>query len=145
MFCGLRECSARHSDVDENARMPDWEDERFDALEREHGYVRARLRLTATESGGKKRSIRSGYRPQWDLGFRTEDGEIAYCDAQVRLLSIETLAPGAEAEVRLHPFFPEYWHDVAAGDVLSLYEGNRRLGEAHVIEVVPPATTQVVR
>jgi hypothetical protein len=62
------------------------DDERFDALERERGYVRAWLRLTPTEAGGKRRPIRSGYRPQWDLGYRTAEGEIAYCDAEVRLV-----------------------------------------------------------
>jgi translation elongation factor EF-Tu-like GTPase len=109
---------------------------RFEALERERGYVHARLRLERTEAGGRNTPIASGYRPQWDLGLRNDDGAIAYCDAQVRLIGVETLAPGEEADVRLHPALPEYWVSIASGAVLSLYEGNRKLGEAHVVDVV---------
>jgi hypothetical protein len=114
------------------------EERRFDEIERRVGYVRARLRLLPTEQGGRRTAILSGYRPQWDLGYRTDEGEIAYCDAQVRLEDVASLAPGDEGTVRLHPFFPEYWRDVEPGVVLALYEGNRRLGEARVLEVARP-------
>ena len=121
--------------------MSEWDDERFDALERERGYVRAWLRLTATEVGGRRTPIASGYRPQWDLGYRTDDGEISYFDAQVRLVGVRSLAPGGEAEVRLHPLSAEYWDVVRVGSVPPLYEVSRRLGEARVVEIVAPERT----
>jgi hypothetical protein len=121
--------------------MTGGDNERFDALEQQRGYIQASLRLLPTEAEGRASPIRSGYRPQWDLGHRTDDGKIAYCDAQVRLIGVEILAPGGNAEVHLHPFFPEHWEHVEAGAVLPLYEGNRRLGEARVIEMVLPERT----
>jgi hypothetical protein len=96
------------------------------------------LTLLTTENGGRKVPVASGYRPQWDLGHRTEDGRIAFSDAEVWLQDELILNPGGIAVVRLHPFFPEYWQDVHEGSVLGLYEGDRRLGEARVLEVVAP-------
>lgn len=45
------------------------------------------------------------------------------------------------AIVRLHPLVPELWHGVAQGMDLGLREGHRKLGDAHVLEVIPPADT----
>lgn len=115
------------------------EEEQVATREREHGYVRAELTLLATEEGGRKGPFASGYRPQWDLGDRTEDGAIAFSDAEVWLEDELALSPGCTAVVRLHPFFPEFWSGVREGSLLGLYEGNRRLGEARVVEVVAPS------
>jgi hypothetical protein len=112
-------------------------DERAAELERISGYVRAKLRLLGTEEGGRKHPFVSGYRPQWDLGHCTEDGRVAFNDAEVWLEDELKLDPGSTAVVRLHPFFPEHWDVVGEGSVLGLYEGHRKLGEASVLEVVP--------
>jgi hypothetical protein len=114
------------------------EGERVAERERQHGYVRAGLTLLPTDEGGRKGPFASGYRPQWDLGDRTEDGAIVFSDAEVWLEDELTLSPGDAAVVRLHPSFPEFWRGVCEGSLLGLYEGNRRLGDAHVLEVVAP-------
>jgi hypothetical protein len=115
------------------------EDEKgYDATERAHGYVRARLVLFPTEDGGRRSPIYSGYRPQWDLGHRTEAGERFHCDARVRLEQVEKLEPGAVGYVRLHPLSTDLRGRVGSGSVLGMYEGSRQLGEAHVLEVVRP-------
>jgi hypothetical protein len=114
------------------------EDELVAEREQTRGYVRAELSLRATDDGGRKGPIASGYRPQWDLGDRTEDGGIVYSDAEVWLETELMLSPGCTTIIRLHPFFPEYWERVQAGATLGLYEGNRLLGEARILEVVHP-------
>jgi len=136
MSVRIIETDERAPDLNSEAHVGWGEEERAAEYERKHGFVRARLALLATEEGGRMRPILSGYRPQWDLGHRTETGAIAYSDAEVWIEGMGTLEPGAERMVRLHPFFPEYWRDVAPGAVLDMYEGNRRLGQAHVVEVV---------
>jgi hypothetical protein len=145
---GLRPASAHRFRIieshDREDREPDvswgWE-ERAEERERIRGYIRASLVMLSTERGGRKTPFASGYRPQWDLGTRTEDGRISTHDAEVWLEDALTLDPGDAAVIRLHPFFPEFWEDVGPGSVISLYEGNRKLGEARVIEVVPAAET----
>jgi hypothetical protein len=114
------------------------EDERVAERGRQHGYVRATLTLLPTDEDGRRGPIASGYRPQWDLGDRTEDGAILFSDAEVWLEDELTLSPGGTAVVRLHPFFPEHWRGIREGSLLGLYEGNRRLGEARVLEVIAP-------
>jgi hypothetical protein len=114
------------------------EDEMIAERERTRGYIRAELALRTTEDGGRRGPFASGYRPQWDLGDRTPDGRILYSDAELWLETEAMLSPGCTAIVRLHPFFPEYWGGVREGATLGMYEGNRLLGEARVLEVVPP-------
>ena len=126
------------SDPDQAPFVGWGEDERVAEHERRRGYVRVSLTLLTTEQGGRKGPFASGYRPQWDLGHRDEDGRIVFSDAEVWLENEVMLHPGGTAVVRLHPFFPEYWHGVREGSVLGLYEGARRLGEARVLEFVPP-------
>lgn len=81
------------------------EDERVAERERLHGYVRATLTLARTEDGGRKGPFASGYRPQWDLGHRTEDGSIAFSDAEVWLEDGLMLSPGGTAPfASIRPF-----------------------------------------
>jgi hypothetical protein len=112
------------------------EDDRVAERERLRGYVRATLTLLRTEDGGREGPFASGYRPQWDLGHRTEDGTVLFSDAEVWLEDGLMLNPGATGIVHMHPFFPEYWENVREGSVLGLYEGNRHLGNARVLEVI---------
>lgn len=67
------------------------------------GYIRARLRLLATEQGGREAPIFSGYRSCW--GFPPElHGDMH--DAPLLIEGQEVLAPGEVAIVRFHPTFP---------------------------------------
>jgi hypothetical protein len=135
----LKGLSVRVIEASNGEEQVDWGlEERAAERERVHGYVRASLSLLTTDQGGRRGPFASGYRPQWDLGQRTEDGHILFSDAEVWLEDELMLPPGAAAVVRLHPFFPEFWEDVRPGAVLGLYEGNTRLGEAEVLEVVRP-------
>ena len=136
--------SVRFIETDDREPHIDWGlEERAAEFERTHGYVRATLRLLPTDEGGRSGPFVSGYRPQWDLGHRSEDGRIAFCDAEVWLDGQLKLDPGGTAVVRLHPLSPELWHDLGEGSALGLYEGSRKLGEAGVLEVVPPAAASV--
>ena len=131
--------SVRIIEATNGEEQVDWGlEERAAEHERANGYVRASLSLLATEDGGRKGPFASGYRPQWDVGLR-EDGRILFSDAEVQLENDLKLEPGDTTVVRLHPFFPEFWRDVREGSMLGLYEGNRKLGEARVLELIPPS------
>jgi translation elongation factor EF-Tu-like GTPase len=104
-------------------------------LEAERGYLRAALRLTPSSEGGRKTPLRTGYRANWRLGK-----DDVQAGAPITIEDREWLEPGAEAVVRLHPMFPEYWESVVAGARITMYEGSRRVGTATVLDVVPPPT-----
>jgi len=111
----------------------DWLD-----YEAEHGFIRARMRLLATEEGGRKRPIFTDYRASWDIG-NTYEGEWTVNDAPITLEGVEELAPGEEATVRLHPLAREFWGHVEPGMTIYAREGRRRVATAVVTERVAPA------
>src|SRR5687767_56534 len=76
---------------------------RFRIYEAEHGYVEARLSLLATSAGGRTKPILTDYRPDWNIGNRTDAGETELNGAQVTLEDCQSLAPGETGTVRLHP------------------------------------------
>ena len=113
------------------------EHERWTALERLGGYIRARLRLVAAEDGGRQTPIASGYRSRW--AFPPE----VHTENHDAPLTIESgpdqwLDPGEETLVRIHPLAPELWPPIAPGLRLEMVEGARLVGVAEVVEVVPP-------
>lgn len=116
-----------------------WVDQhnRITSSERNAGYLRARLRLLPTSDGGRRTAMASGYRSHWAFPPEVHD------ERHDAPLTFEAgpehwLAPGGEATVRLHPLVPELWPAVRPGLVLTLLEGARVIGNAEVLEVVPP-------
>lgn len=115
--------------------MDDRELERWQRQEREHGYIRARLRLLSTQQGGRQGPIYSGYRSCW--GFPSELHADMH-DGPLLLEGQDRLNPGETTIVRLHPLVPNYWPKVSDGLTLGMFEGSRQVGDAVVIEVVSP-------
>lgn len=107
-------------------------------LQREarEGFVLVRLRLRATEEGGRQTPIATGYRACWDIGG-TFEGEPMLNDAPLLLESDDWLEPGSETHARLHPLMWEFWADIAEGQRILMQEGNRLVGEATVVRRVP--------
>ncbi len=71
--------------------MRDWRD-----YKREHGFVRVRLPLLATDEGGRKNPVWSDYRSSWDIG-NAYNGEWTINEAPLVLEDVESIAPGEEA------------------------------------------------
>ena len=113
------------------------EHERWTASEREHGYIRARLRLLTEAEGGRRTAMASGYRSNWAFPPELHDDRH---DAPLTLESRQGrwLDPGEETAVRLRPLVPDLWPPVAPGLRLTMLEGARVVGVAEVIEVVSP-------
>jgi hypothetical protein len=97
--------------------------------------VTARLRLTPTDAGGRKTSIRSNYCPTFDLGLSWM-GKPAANDGRIVLIDEDELAPGAEGVVRIETMFPEFWAAVREGAVVPVQEGARVVGHATVERVL---------
>jgi hypothetical protein len=92
------------------------------------GYLRAKLRLTRTEDGGRKGPVYSGYRSTWAWGGLTEDGLEIHHDASLTLESGVRLGLGEERTVRLYPIAPEFWAGLALGQRIEMREGHRVVG-----------------
>jgi hypothetical protein len=103
--------------------------------EAEHGFVEAQLTLTPTGTGGRSTPIFTEYRPDWNIGHRTEAGEPALTGAMVTLEDAQALAPGGSGRVRLHPRLPEAWHHLTPGTEIAMHEGSRVVGKAVVLRV----------
>jgi hypothetical protein len=101
---------------------------------RELGFFEADLALLGPDQGGRKRAIRTGYRPNWWLP--AEDGRV-YASASIELLGAEELVPGETGKIRIFPFAPEVWEHVDTGAALEMCEGPYVLGNATVTRVVP--------
>jgi translation elongation factor EF-Tu-like GTPase len=119
--------------VDETERAH-WE-----RREREQGFVRIRVRLLATDEGGRQGPIFDGYRSSWNIGNRTDSGEWTVSDAPMLLEDSESLAPGESATARIHPLAPEFWTHVSAGLEIAMHEGARVVGRAEILAVVSGA------
>ena len=101
------------------------------------GYIEARLTLRRAEDGGRQRAIKTGYCPNWWIPGRTDRVLASAC---VELVGDEELGPGTRGLIRIYPFAPELWRDVAVGSHLEISEGLRRtVGEATVTRVVETA------
>jgi hypothetical protein len=116
----------------------DKEHARWTAIERDAGYIRARLRLLTADEGGRRTPIGSGYRSHWAFPPDVHDERH---DAPLTLESgpDNWLDPSEETTVRLHPLLPDLWPPVAPGLRLTMLEGARVVGVAKVVQVVAPA------
>ena len=100
---------------------------------------RARLRLLATEDGGRRGPLLArDYRPTWDLGT-TWRGAPCLCDGRV-LLDDVPVAPGGEGLARIEPLVPEHWAEMRPGRCLTMQEGARVVGHATILELVDVPT-----
>jgi hypothetical protein len=107
--------------------------------ERIDGFIRARLTMLPTsEDTGRRTPILSGYRSSWDIGNMWE-GQPTVNDAPLLIEDQDSVHPGAQAVVRLHPLAPEFWADLTTGQRISAYEGSRLVATAEVLEIVGPA------
>lgn len=106
--------------------------------EAEDGYYRAILHVLATDEGGRRSPILSGYRSAWAITSE-EDAEHVVHDAPLLIEDAEEIAPGDDGTVRLHPLFWEYWPELPPGATLLMKEGHRTVGTATILERVPPA------
>jgi elongation factor Tu len=116
--------------VDEKMR------ENYERYEREHGFVRVRVRLLTAAEGGRRGPIADGYRADWDIGNRAESGERTINGAPVLLEASTSLAPGESATLRLHPVAPEFWKHVKPGLEVEMREGPRVVGRGKVLDIV---------
>ena len=102
----------------------------------ELGYIEAELTLRATEDGGRKTAIGTGYRPNWWL---PGESERVNAGGTVELVDADELVPGATGTIRIYPFVPEVWERIEVGARLEVNEGPRPVGRATVTRVVPAA------
>ncbi|MBK7586147.1 MAG: hypothetical protein IPI67_38935 [Myxococcales bacterium] len=108
---------------------------RFRSCEAEHGFVEARLALTATEDGGRSHPVFTDYRPDWNIGNRTESGEVESNGAPITLEDARSIPPGGIGTVRLPPLWPEARSRVQSGGEIAMHEGSRVVGNAVVQRV----------
>lgn len=105
---------------------------------RESGVIEARLTLLATDAGGLREPISTGYSAYWNIGNRTASGDVELNDARITVEGGEAISPGQTGLVRLHPLAPERWWAVRVDDRLVMNEGHRVLGFATVVGVHRP-------
>jgi translation elongation factor EF-Tu-like GTPase len=109
--------------------------DRYAHLAANNGFLRATFTLLGTADGGRKSGVFGDYRPNWSIGVADPSQQSG---APVVIDSVERIEPGAKAEVRLFPMWPEFWVGVEVGTELFAYEGARLVGTAVVTEVIPP-------
>ena len=102
--------------------------------EREHGCIRARLRVLTADEGGRLGPIFAGYRPDWNIGNLDDNGRPTINGAPLLIEGADEVPPGGEAVVRLHPLAPEFWTGVTVGQRIEMQEGPR------VVAVLPPVS-----
>ena len=108
---------------------------RFRIYEAKYGFVEARLTLTATEAGGRTHPVFTDYRPDWNIGNRTENGDLEINGAPITLEDAQSIPPGGTGLVRLHPLWREAWTSVQPGAEIAMHEGSRVVGNAVVVRV----------
>ena len=96
----------------------------------------ARLTLRTPENGGRRTAVRSGYRPNFDIGERLPDGQINYHDAQVTVINQDSISPGETADVILWAAEPTPWSKDVVGSTIKACEGPRIIGEAEVLQLL---------
>jgi len=99
-------------------------------------FFKVRLRLLASDEGGRSKPIYNDYRPNWNLG-NTWLGKPMINDGRVFLEDREELALGAEGLARIEPLASEFWGHVRPGSVIAMQEGSRVVGYATVLEIDP--------
>jgi translation elongation factor EF-Tu-like GTPase len=100
-------------------------------------FIEAEIRLLATEEGGRRSAIGSGYRCNCWIGHVDENGRRTHNDATFYLLDAEKLVPGATGRARVLPHNPDYWTQLEVGSRFELCEGSRVVGKAVIAELFP--------
>ena len=101
-------------------------------------FVKARLKLIPTETGGRLSPIRTKYRP--NHVFEYVDGQFLHTYiGEIQFETPEIIRPGDEKIVTIRflhtPKLEEYLH---VGRVWWIHEGGRKVGEAEILELYNP-------
>lgn len=104
--------------------MPSWRE-----VIGHEGYYVAELTLRASDAGGMKRPITSGYRATW-----TWERESRPLIGPIDLVADANVRPGGSALIRVRPMLTRAWQGIAAGDVLLLQHRGREVGVAWILE-----------
>jgi hypothetical protein len=96
-------------------------------------FLAARFVAARIGADGRPRPVFPGYRASWVVP--QADGGEEYTDGPIDVADGASLPPGTAGEIRIFPLRPEVWIAVAIGDRISMYEGDRVVGEATVTEV----------
>jgi hypothetical protein len=130
-FWSLLERAAGSMSLDAHGQRLRWR-----GIEAAKGYIRASLTVSGAPDG-RRTPVLVGYRACWDVGGMYE-GVPTLNDAPITIEDAPSIAPGSKGTVRLHPLAPEFWTQVRAGQAITMREGERVVGTAIVLEVIPP-------
>lgn len=98
----------------------------------------ANIFLDATEEGGRKRPIVSGYRPNIRFG----SGQLT--DAVIHFKKRPSIAPGESATVRI-TFFADKLTDLPKTNALFyIQEGGKRIGHGTITRKIKEAETEAL-
>ncbi|MGE6757080.1 hypothetical protein ACQKGO_03620 [Corallococcus interemptor] len=103
---------------------------------RERLLIRAVVKLLTPEEGGSQGPVGKEFRPNWNIGSRTDDGQMALDGGFVTLDDAGPLVPGQEKEAVIEPLLPEPWQHVAQGMEIPMHAGARVIGSARILEIV---------
>lgn len=95
--------------------------------------LEAEIDLLPTEAGGRRRQIRSGYRPALWFGETSPTGEPALHSALLTLAEGDNLAPGERGKVRITPLAWETWPKVDSGTQFDLFDAGRQVGSGSFV------------
>lgn len=90
--------------------------------------LEADVDLLATERGGRRGPVLSGYRPALWFGDTGPTGEPELHSAILRLAESHELAPGERARVLITPLAYESWPRVKPGTPFDIYDAGRAVG-----------------
>lgn len=99
-------------------------------------FIEADVELLASDQGGRRSPIASGYRCNCWLG-KVDHGQRVYNDATFHIMDEERLEPGAVGRVRVQPHDPDAWSGLAPGSTFEMCEGPRLIGTATVRGLFP--------
>lgn len=94
--------------------------------------IDAEVELLPTEAGGRRRTVRSGYRPALWFGETSPTGEPALHSALLTFTGADSLTPGERAEVKIVPLAWETWPDVGTGTEFDVIDAGRRVGSGRL-------------
>ena len=94
--------------------------------------LKADIDLLPTERGGRRRSVRDGYRPALWFGETAPSGEPELHSALVRLQGGRELLPGQRGRVTIHPLAYETWPQVKPGLRFDLFDSGRAIGRGAI-------------
>ncbi len=97
-----------------------WQLERAGGLERFASFE-GELRLLATEEGGRRSPVSSGYRPTALLDGERHEVAIYFDGAPIR--------PGAMTPVTVIPMRIDFWRRLEVGERITVVEGKRAIGD----------------